>query len=274
MKVTIYTIPDCPFCKQEREYLTAKGLTFDDKNVQENRDALAEMLQLSNNFAGVPFTVIEKDGGEKVMLKGFTQGEFDEALTGSTAKASAAAPAAQPAATASTAQQSTIAAPTTPSVSAPTIPSTPTPTAPPIPAPKPAPVTPQTTATPSSTGSNDIDPQSALNDLLAGAGMSGATPSMPPVTLSPQQAPAPKAPTMAATTPSVSAVPTVTPSPSMPKAPAAPSFPMQQQPASQKVATAPTMGSASPSIQTPPTAPAANQLQPELPDLPDFGKAN
>lgn len=80
MKITVYTITDCPFCKQEKDFLTAQGLQFEEKNVQENREFLTEMLQVSDKFAGVPFTMIEKDTGEKVGLKGFTQSEFETAL--------------------------------------------------------------------------------------------------------------------------------------------------------------------------------------------------
>lgn len=92
MKVTVYTIPNCPFCKQEKDYLTSKGVKFEEKDVQSNKEHLTEMLNVSNKFAGVPFTVIEKDGGEKVMLKGFTQSEFDAALGGSSDAAKPATP--------------------------------------------------------------------------------------------------------------------------------------------------------------------------------------
>ena len=95
MKITVYTITDCPFCKQEKDFLNAQGLQFEEKNVQENRDFLTEMLEKSDKFAGVPFTIVEKDGGEKVNLKGFTQSEFEQAL-GLSAGGSVAAPAAVP----------------------------------------------------------------------------------------------------------------------------------------------------------------------------------
>ncbi len=79
MKITVYTIPDCPFCKQEKDYLTSKGLPFDEKDVLNNKEALAEMLQKSQNFAGVPFTLVE-DGTTSIPLKGFTQSEFEDAF--------------------------------------------------------------------------------------------------------------------------------------------------------------------------------------------------
>lgn len=85
MKITIYTITDCQYCKALKEYLAEKNLPFEEKNVQTDKTYLSEMLEISGNFAGVPFSVIDKDGGEQVKIKGFTQSEFDEALmTGST----------------------------------------------------------------------------------------------------------------------------------------------------------------------------------------------
>src|SRR3989338_7084478 len=39
------------------------------------------MLQISGNFAGVPFTMIVKDDGTELKIKGFTESEFDQALT-------------------------------------------------------------------------------------------------------------------------------------------------------------------------------------------------
>ena len=40
MKITIYTIPDCQFCKQAKDFLTSKGLPFDEKDVLNNKDCL------------------------------------------------------------------------------------------------------------------------------------------------------------------------------------------------------------------------------------------
>ena len=80
MKITVYTITDCQFSKQEKEYLTAQKLQFEEKNLETNKEFLTEMLAVSNNFAGTPVTKIEKDDGQIVVLKGFTKDEFDKAL--------------------------------------------------------------------------------------------------------------------------------------------------------------------------------------------------
>lgn len=80
MKVTIYTINDCKFSQAEKEYLKNNNIAFEEKNLETNRDYLTEMLKVSDNFAGTPVTKVEKDGGEIIILKGFTQDEFAKAL--------------------------------------------------------------------------------------------------------------------------------------------------------------------------------------------------
>ncbi len=80
MKVTIYTINDCKFSQAEKDYLKTNNIAFEEKNVEQNRDFLTEMLGISENFAGTPVTKIEKDDGTSNVLKGFTQEEFDKEL--------------------------------------------------------------------------------------------------------------------------------------------------------------------------------------------------
>lgn len=80
MKITVYTISDCQFSKQEKEYLTTNKFQFEEKNLETNKDWLTEMLVVSNNFAGTPVTKVEKDDGQILVLKGFTREEFDKAL--------------------------------------------------------------------------------------------------------------------------------------------------------------------------------------------------
>jgi len=80
MKITIYTIADCLFCKQEKEYLNSHSLPFEEKSLEANKEFLTEMLAVSNNFAGTPVTKIEKEDGQISVLKGFTKEEFDKVL--------------------------------------------------------------------------------------------------------------------------------------------------------------------------------------------------
>lgn len=78
MKITVYTIKDCAFSKQEKEYLNTNKLVFEEKDLETNKDFLTEMLAISNNFAGTPVTRVEKEDGTIAVLKGFTKEEFDK----------------------------------------------------------------------------------------------------------------------------------------------------------------------------------------------------
>ena len=77
--ITVYTTPSCPFCKAQREFLGSINLAYVDKNVEEDTESLKEMLNVSDNFAGVPVTVLNGPKGKKV-VKGFTQDEFVKEL--------------------------------------------------------------------------------------------------------------------------------------------------------------------------------------------------
>jgi len=79
-KITVYTISSCPFSQQEKDYLKANNLPFEEKNLEQNREWLTEMLTVSNNFAGTPVTKIEDENGQITILKGFTKEEFDKVL--------------------------------------------------------------------------------------------------------------------------------------------------------------------------------------------------
>lgn len=79
-KITVYTVSNCVFSQQEKDYLKANNLPYEEKNLEAKREYLTEMLAISDNFAGTPVTKIEKDDGEVVVLKGFTKEEFDKVL--------------------------------------------------------------------------------------------------------------------------------------------------------------------------------------------------
>lgn len=170
MKITVYTTTNCQFSKQEKEYLTSHSLTFEEKNLETNREYLTEMLMVGNNFAGTPVTKIEKDDSTIVILKGFTQDEFDQTL--GLAKPT---PVVQP----QSVQQPPQNTPTTPQPQSPM--PEPTPPVPPIPTPAVPPTTPQPPVQPINpsttpqTHANDTQLNALLNDLQSKA--NGSTPS-------------------------------------------------------------------------------------------------
>ena len=79
-KVKIYSTTQCTYCNSLKHYLDKKGVIFEEAIVDHNIDDLREMLEESNGFAGVPFTVIEKDGCAKIKVKGFDVRQINAAL--------------------------------------------------------------------------------------------------------------------------------------------------------------------------------------------------
>ena len=70
--VKVYSTSWCAFCKAEKQFLKAKGVDFEDVNVENDQQAAREMVQLSGQM-GVPFTAITKDDGSRVGILGFDQ---------------------------------------------------------------------------------------------------------------------------------------------------------------------------------------------------------
>lgn len=73
-KVIIYTTSRCLYCLMAKDYLTRKGVSFEERNVEEDQDSAREMILKSGQF-GVP--VIDING--KIIV-GFRPKEIDEAL--------------------------------------------------------------------------------------------------------------------------------------------------------------------------------------------------
>lgn len=179
MKIIVYTITECQFSKQEKEYLTGHNLPFDEKNLETNREFLTEMLTVSNNFAGTPVTKIEKEDGSIVVLKGFTKADFDKALGFEEKKEEPAkTPEAKPAEAAAVQTPAQPAAPAPEAVPAPVTPAVSPAAAEPAPAPTvPAPETPAAPAAPA-----QPDPMAdILNNLAQQAtAPDTAAPAVPP----------------------------------------------------------------------------------------------
>lgn len=74
MRVKIYTTPVCPYCRMAKEFLTQRGVEFEEVNVQENRGATLEMIQKTGQN-GVPVIEINNK-----IIVGFNQEKIIEAL--------------------------------------------------------------------------------------------------------------------------------------------------------------------------------------------------
>lgn len=63
----------------ESEYLTSKGIQFEEIYVDKDPKAAEDMVKISNQM-GVPFTVITKDDGGQVTVLGFDKDKINQAL--------------------------------------------------------------------------------------------------------------------------------------------------------------------------------------------------
>lgn len=73
-KILVYGTPTCPYCQQVKSYLKEKNITFEDFDVSQDQEKLAEMQDKSGQM-GVP--VIDIDGK---IIKGFDREELNQAL--------------------------------------------------------------------------------------------------------------------------------------------------------------------------------------------------
>ncbi len=75
----MYTTKTCPFCKMQTEYLDNKNVTYERILVDEHPEEAQKMISISGQM-GVPFTVIDKENGERVTILGFDKKRIDETL--------------------------------------------------------------------------------------------------------------------------------------------------------------------------------------------------
>jgi len=62
-KITVYATVSCPYCHSLKQWFRAKGIKFDEYNVDLNPIAARQMILLSGRTT-VPFTTIEE--GDKI----------------------------------------------------------------------------------------------------------------------------------------------------------------------------------------------------------------
>jgi len=60
-----------------KNYLTEKGVAFEEKLTDQDQKIQEEMIAASNGFLGVPFTVVTKADGSKEHIIGFDKTKID-----------------------------------------------------------------------------------------------------------------------------------------------------------------------------------------------------
>ncbi len=78
-KVTIYTTPTCPYCKQEKEFLKENNVEFEEIDVASDSDKAKEMVDKTGQM-GVPATIVKTDDEKEEIIIGFNQDKLKELL--------------------------------------------------------------------------------------------------------------------------------------------------------------------------------------------------
>ena len=72
-KIIIYSTETCPHCQSVKSYLDSKGFTYEEKDVQKDKEARQELL--GKGYRGVPVLIIN---GEEIV--GFDKEKINQIL--------------------------------------------------------------------------------------------------------------------------------------------------------------------------------------------------
>ena len=74
MQIKLYSTPTCPYCVRAKEYLTSKGVAFENLDVSQDKAALDEMVKVSGQM-GVPVIMVDSE-----IIVGFDKDRLDSLL--------------------------------------------------------------------------------------------------------------------------------------------------------------------------------------------------
>ncbi|MCA9344075.1 MAG: glutaredoxin family protein [Candidatus Nomurabacteria bacterium] len=78
--ITIYTTNTCGYCSMVKKFLTAKGQTYEEVNLDQDPARQQEALALSGALT-VPVTVVTKEDDSKEVVVGYNLSKLAPALT-------------------------------------------------------------------------------------------------------------------------------------------------------------------------------------------------
>jgi glutaredoxin 3 len=74
MEIKIYSTPTCPYCIMAKQYISAKGLSYQNIDVSVDQASAQEMVKLSGQM-GVPVILING-----IVITGFDKSKIDSLL--------------------------------------------------------------------------------------------------------------------------------------------------------------------------------------------------
>lgn len=78
-KITIFTTNTCGYCGMVKKYLGAKGMNYEEVNLDSNPERQAEALQLSGALT-VPVTVVTKHDDSQHVVVGYNLSQLAPAI--------------------------------------------------------------------------------------------------------------------------------------------------------------------------------------------------
>jgi glutaredoxin 3 len=81
-RVKIYSTGTCPICEKAKALLTKWEITYEESRVDQDRDALREMLEITNHARTVPQIAIDGKwiGGFSELTELHMDGELDDLI--------------------------------------------------------------------------------------------------------------------------------------------------------------------------------------------------
>ncbi len=77
--ITIFTTNTCAYCGMVKKWLGAKGMTYEEVNLDENPDRQKEALELSGQLT-VPVTIVTKQDDSREVIVGYNLGKLAPAV--------------------------------------------------------------------------------------------------------------------------------------------------------------------------------------------------
>lgn len=77
--ITVFTTTTCAYCPMVKKFLQAKGLTYDEVNLDQNPERQAEALALSGALT-VPVTVVTKEDDSQSVIVGYNLAKLAPAV--------------------------------------------------------------------------------------------------------------------------------------------------------------------------------------------------
>jgi glutaredoxin 3 len=77
--ITIFTTNTCAYCGMVKKYLSAKGIGYEEVNLDQNPERQAEALQLSGALT-VPVTVVTKEDDSREVVIGYNLAKLAPAI--------------------------------------------------------------------------------------------------------------------------------------------------------------------------------------------------